>query len=152
MLESLQTKHLIFTTESKEAYNNKVALGFDETAGYKSLGYETNALVETHFTVAEGFWLDVRMSQDRAALMGEEGQRLLMGDLVEFKYLAAQLGRKHRRKTGSKSMWKLKYPSDPQLPDSRLQTLKALLLKSAKDDPIEKLKAKEQEEVEWLAT
>ncbi len=49
-------------------------------------------------------------------------------------------------------MWKLKYPSDPQLPDSRLQTLKALLLKSAKDDPIEKLKAKEQEEVEWLAT
>ena len=49
-------------------------------------------------------------------------------------------------------MWKLKYPSDPQLPDSRLQTLKALLLKSAKDDPIEKLTAKEQEEVEWLAT
>ena len=49
-------------------------------------------------------------------------------------------------------MWKLKYPPDPQLPDSRLQTLKALLLKSAKDDPAEKLKAKEQEEIEWLAT
>jgi len=91
LLESLQRKHIVFTTESKEAYNNKVALGFDEPSGYKQLGYETNALVETHYSVAEGFWLDVRMSQDRAALMGEEGQRLLMGDLVEFKYLAAQL-------------------------------------------------------------
>ena len=50
--------------------------------------------METHFSVAEGFWLDVRMSQDRAALMGEEGQRLLMGDLVEFKYLAAHCGPK----------------------------------------------------------
>lgn len=91
LLESLQRKHIVFTTESKEAYNNKVALGFDEPSGYKQLGYETNALVETHYSVAEGFWLDVRMSQDRAALMGEEGQRLLMGDLVEFKYLCAQL-------------------------------------------------------------
>ena len=30
LLESLQRKHIVFTTESKEAYNNKVALGFDE--------------------------------------------------------------------------------------------------------------------------
>ena len=49
-------------------------------------------------------------------------------------------------------MWKLKYPPDSQLPESRLQALKALLLKSVKDDPTEKLKAKEQEEIEWLAT
>lgn len=51
-------------------------------------------------------------------------------------------------------MWKLKYHPDPQLPDSKLQTLKALLLKSVKDDPTsdEQRKAKEQEEIEWLAT
>ena len=51
-------------------------------------------------------------------------------------------------------MWKLKYPPDPRLPDSRLQALKALLLKSVKDDPTgnEQRKAKEQEEIEWLAT
>ena len=49
-------------------------------------------------------------------------------------------------------MWKLKYPPDPQLPESRLQTLKVLLLKSAKDDPTEKLKAKEQDEIEWQTT
>ena len=52
------------------------------------------------YTVAEGFWLDVRMSQDRAALMGEEGQRLLMGELVEFKYLAAHSPRNQLRRLG----------------------------------------------------
>jgi hypothetical protein len=91
LLESLQTKHIVFTTESKEAYANKTALGWDEPAGYKSIGYEANALVETHYTVADGFWLDVRMSQDKASLMGAEGQRLLTDDTIEFKYLAAQL-------------------------------------------------------------
>jgi hypothetical protein len=49
-------------------------------------------------------------------------------------------------------MWKLKYPPDPLLPKSRLQALKALLLKSTKDDLVEKQKAKEEEETEWLAT
>jgi hypothetical protein len=91
LLESLQTKHLVFTTESKEAYIGKVAQGFDEPAGYKQLGYEANALVESNYSVADGFWLDVRMCQDRAALQGEAGQKLLMGDMVEFKYLACQL-------------------------------------------------------------
>jgi hypothetical protein len=74
LLESLQTKHLVFTTESKESYNGKVALGYDEPAGYKQLGYECNALVETKYSVADGFSLDVRMCQDRAALQGEAGQ------------------------------------------------------------------------------
>ena len=49
-------------------------------------------------------------------------------------------------------MWKLKYPPDPQLPESRLQALKALLLKSIKDDPEERRKAKEQDDIEWQTT
>jgi hypothetical protein len=91
LLESLQTKHLVFTTESKEAYQGKNGLGYDDPAGYKQLGYEANVLVETHYSVADGFWLDVRMCQDRAALQGQDGQRLLMGEMVEFKYLAKEL-------------------------------------------------------------
>jgi hypothetical protein len=91
LLESLQTKHIVFTSESKEAYNGKVALGFDEPAGYKPIGYEANALVETRYDVRDGFWIDVRMSQDRAALMGDAGQKLLMDDMCEFKYLATAL-------------------------------------------------------------
>lgn len=91
LLESLQTKHIIFTAESKEAYLGKNALGYDDPAGYKPIGYEANALIETHHTMAEGFWLDVRMCQDRAALMGAEGQKLLTGEMCEFKYLACEL-------------------------------------------------------------
>jgi len=90
-LESLQPKHVIFTTESKEAYLKKESLGYDEPAGYKPIGYEANVLVETKYSIEEGFWIDVRMCQDRAALQGEEGQKILMGDMCEFKYLAAQL-------------------------------------------------------------
>jgi hypothetical protein len=90
-LESLQTKHIIFTTEAKESYLKKEPLGYDEPAGYKPIGYECNVLVETHFTLTDGFWLDVRMCQDRAALMGEEGQRLLMDNMCEFKYLATHI-------------------------------------------------------------
>jgi hypothetical protein len=91
LLESLQMKHVVFTTESKEAYVGKTAQGFDEPSGYKSIGYEANVLVENRFSVESGFWIDVKMCQDRAALMGEEGkgeQTGLKGDLVEFKYLA----------------------------------------------------------------
>lgn len=91
LLESLQTKHVVFTAESKESYVGKVAQGWDEPAGYKSIGYEANVLVENRFSVEEGFWLDVKMCQDRAALMGEAGHKLLMGDLCEFKYLAAEI-------------------------------------------------------------
>lgn len=95
LLESLQAKHIVFTTESKEAWSGSgksaVSLGYDDPAGYKQLGYECNALVETHFSVADGFWMDVRMCQDRAALQGEAGQKLLMNEMVEFKYLAKEL-------------------------------------------------------------
>lgn len=91
LLESLQSKHIVFTTEAKEAYLKKDPLGYDEPAGYKPIGYECNALIETRFTVEEGFWTDVRMCQDRAALMGEQGQRILSGDMCEFKYLAKEL-------------------------------------------------------------
>jgi hypothetical protein len=91
LLESLQGKHVVFTTESKEAYLKKDPLGWDENAGYKSLGYECNALVETRFSVRDGFWLDVRMCQDRASLMGEAGQHLLTNELIEFKFLACEL-------------------------------------------------------------
>jgi len=91
LLESLQTKHIVFTAESKESYVGKVAQGWDEPAGYKPIGYESNCLAETHFSVAEGFWLDIRMCQDRAALMGTDGQHLLCGEMVEFKYLAKEL-------------------------------------------------------------
>jgi hypothetical protein len=95
LLESLQTKHIVFTTESKEAWSGtgkgSASLGYDDPAGYKQLGYESNVLVETKYSVADGFSLDVRMCQDRAALQGEEGQRLLAGEMVEFKYLACQL-------------------------------------------------------------
>jgi hypothetical protein len=91
LLESLQSKHIVFTTESKEAYVGKVSQGWDEPAGYKAIGYEANVLVETRFSVEDKFWWDVRMCQDRAALQGEEGQRLLVGDMCEFKYLAAEL-------------------------------------------------------------
>lgn len=90
-LESLQTKHIIFTTEAKEAYLKKEALGWDEPAGYKAIGYEANVLLETRFDVESGFWWDVKMCQDRASLMGPEGQKFLMGDTCEFKYLAYQL-------------------------------------------------------------
>jgi hypothetical protein len=91
LLTSLQTKHVVITTESKESYQGKNALGYDEPSGYKQLGYEANVLLEHRFSVEEGFWVDVRMCQDRASLMGEEGQKILMGDLVEFKYLAKEL-------------------------------------------------------------
>jgi len=91
LLESLQTKHVVFTTESKEAYSGKTGLGYDDPAGYKQIGYEANVLVETHYTVPDGFWWDVRMCQDRAALQGEAGQHLLMGEMCEFKYLAKEL-------------------------------------------------------------
>lgn len=91
LMESLQTKHLIVTTESKEAYEGKTALGYDDPAGYKQLGYEANVLIESRFSVEEGFWIDVRMCQDRAALQGEQGQKLLMNEMVEFKYLALEL-------------------------------------------------------------
>ncbi len=90
-LESLQTKHVVITTEAKEAYLGKTALGYDENAGYKQLGYESNALVETKFSIEEGFSLDVRMCQDRAALQGEAGQKMLLGDAIEFKTLACEL-------------------------------------------------------------
>lgn len=90
-LESLQTKHLIVTTESKEAYAKKEALGYDEPAGYKQLGYDTNILVETRFSVEEGYWIDVRMCQDRAELQGSPGQRLLSAEMIEFKYLAKEI-------------------------------------------------------------
>jgi hypothetical protein len=90
-LTSLQPKHLVVTTEAKAAYQGKNALDYDDPAGYKSIGYDANVLVETHFSVADGFWLDVRMCQDRAALMGEAGQHLLSGDMIEFKYLACEL-------------------------------------------------------------
>jgi hypothetical protein len=52
-------------------------------------------------------------------------------------------------------MWKLRYAPDPLLPDSRLQTLKSLLLKAAAEDPEDpedRKKAKEEEEIRWLAT
>jgi hypothetical protein len=91
LLESLQTKHLIVTTEAKEAYLQKTALGYDEPAGYKQLGFDANVLIETRFTVEDGFWLDVRMCQDRAALQGPDGQKLLTGEMAEFKYLACSL-------------------------------------------------------------
>lgn len=91
LLESLQTKHLIVTTEAKEAYQGKNGLGYDDPAGYKQLGYESNVLVETQFSVPDGFWLDVRMCQDKASLQGEKGQKLLVGDMVEFKYLAKEI-------------------------------------------------------------
>lgn len=91
LLESLSPKHVVFTTEAKEAYEGKVALGFDEPAGYKQIGYEANVLIESKYSVAEGFWMDVRMCQDRASLQGEAGQKLLMGDLCEFKFLAKEL-------------------------------------------------------------
>lgn len=95
LLESLQSKHVVFTTESKEAWQgsgkNSVSLGWDEPSGYKSIGYEANALVETRYTVRDGFWFDVKMCQDRAALQGEQGQKLLQGELCEFKFLAKEL-------------------------------------------------------------
>lgn len=91
LLESLQAKHLVFTTESKEAYLGKNALGYDDPAGYKSIGYEANVLLETRFDVKDGFWWDIRMCQDQARLQGEDGQRVLMGDMCEFKYLAQTL-------------------------------------------------------------
>lgn len=90
-LVSLQAKHLIMTFQGGESYVKNIAQGYDGPKGFKEIGFECNALVETRHTQHDGFWLDVRMCQDRAALMGDEGQRLLMGDLVEFKYLAAQL-------------------------------------------------------------
>ena len=89
LLESLQTKHIVFTTESKEAYVGKVGQGFDVPSGYQSIGYEANVLLETQFTVADGFWWDVRMCQDKAEMQGQT--KVLMGDLCEFKYLAALL-------------------------------------------------------------
>jgi hypothetical protein len=91
LLESLQARHIVFTTESKEAYQGKNALGYDEPSGYKPIGYEANALVEACHSPADGFWIDVRMCQDRAALMGEAGRRLLSDDMCEFKYLAKEL-------------------------------------------------------------
>ncbi len=90
-LESLQTKHVVLTTESKEAYQGKNGLGYDDPAGYKQIGYESNALVETHFSVEHGFWIDIRMCQDRAELQGELGQKLLIANMIEFKYLANAL-------------------------------------------------------------
>ena len=91
LLESLQTKHIVFTAESKEAYVGKVGQGFDDPAGYKPIGYECNCLIESHYSVPEGFWIDVRMCQDRAELMGTDGQHLLVGEMCEFKYLAKEL-------------------------------------------------------------
>jgi len=91
LLESLQEKHIVFTTESKPAYVGKAPQDYEDPAGYKSIGYEANVLVESQFSLADGFWLDVRMCQDRAELQGEAGQRLLMGDMCEFKYLAKEL-------------------------------------------------------------
>jgi hypothetical protein len=91
LLESLQTKHIIFTSEAKDAYLKKEALGYDDVAGYKQIGYDANALVETKYSIQEGFWIDVRICQDRAALMGEAGQHLLTGEMCEFKYLACEL-------------------------------------------------------------
>jgi hypothetical protein len=90
-LVSLQAKNFIITMEAAEAYSNNSALGYDDPKGYKAIGYETNCLVETHYSIERGFWISVRMCQDRAALMGEEGQSLLFGELCEFKYLAAEL-------------------------------------------------------------
>jgi hypothetical protein len=95
LLESLQAKHIVMTTESKEAWSGSgkaaVSLGWDDPAGYKGIGYDANVLVETKYTVTEGFWCDVRMCQDKASLQGDEGKQLLMGDLMEFKYLAAAI-------------------------------------------------------------
>lgn len=91
LLESLQSKHIVFTTEPKEAYVGKVGQGYNDPAGYKPLGHETNVLVETCHSVADGWWIDIRMCQDRAELQGPAGQKLLMNELIEFKYLAAEL-------------------------------------------------------------
>jgi hypothetical protein len=87
-LESLSDKHLIFTTEAKESYEGKVALGYDEPAGYKQIGYDANVLVEHKFSVEDGFTLDVKMCQARAALQGEEGQACLTGEAITFQMLA----------------------------------------------------------------
>jgi hypothetical protein len=90
-ITSLQDKNLILTTEAGEAYQGKLALGYDEAKGYKSIGYDVNCLVETRHSAAEGFWLDVRMCQDRAELQGVAGQRLLVEKTVEFKFLACEI-------------------------------------------------------------
>jgi len=90
-LVSLESKNVVMSFQGGEAYVKDVAQGFDEPKGYKQIGFHANALVETRFDIADGFWIDVRMCQDRAALQGEQGQRLLLGDLCEFKYLAQQL-------------------------------------------------------------
>ena len=89
LLESLQSKHIVLTTESKEAYNGKVALGYNDPAGYKPIGYEANVLVETKFSVEDGFSIDIKMCQDRASLQGIEGKNILTGEDIEFKNLAA---------------------------------------------------------------
>lgn len=89
-LVSLSAKHLVMPFKSGEAYKKNVPLGFDEPKGYKEIGYECNCLVET--SVSKGsFWFDIRMCQDRAALMGEAGERILSDDMCEFKFLAQQI-------------------------------------------------------------
>jgi hypothetical protein len=90
LLISLQGKHVVFTTESKQAYKGKTPLDYNDPAGYKQIGYDTNVLVETTYEDKE-FYLSVRMCQDRAVLQGEDGDRLLSGDMIEFKYLASQI-------------------------------------------------------------
>ena len=93
LLASLQTKHVVFTTEAKDAYEGKNPLGWDEPAGYKPIGYEANVLVENRFerngTAEPIFSIDVRMCQDRAALMGQRA--VLLNDMCEFKYLASTI-------------------------------------------------------------
>ena len=90
-LVSLQAKHLVMTFQGGEAYVKNQAQGFDEPKGFKEIGFECNVLAETHYTPAEGFSLDVKMCQDRASLQGEAGQKLLNGEMIEFKYLASQV-------------------------------------------------------------
>lgn len=89
-LTSLSSKHLVIPMKSGEAYKKNVGLGFDEPKGYKEIGYECNCLVET-FCDKGAFWYDIRMCQDRAALMGEAGERILTDDMCEFKWLAMQI-------------------------------------------------------------
>jgi len=121
LLESLQTKHVVFTTESKESYQKKEALGYDENAGYKALGYECNVLVETHFSVEDGFWLDVRMCQDRAALMARRAAfAVRRHDRVQIPGVRAAAGQRHRGLG-------MTYPPDLLLTNSRTQNLKRLL-------------------------
>ena len=90
-LISLQGKHLVMTVESGEIYLNDKGTGVMKPKGFKQIGYEMNVLVETNYSVEDGFFWDIRMCQDRAELQGDAGKQICMGDTCEFKYLAQQI-------------------------------------------------------------